>query len=139
MNRTLRLCLLAIIALYSAAATGQTIYGNEWIDYNKTYYKFKVGKDGIYRIPKSALDAAGVPVAVTGQQFLLFRNVQEVLVYTTTAVSVGYGDYIEFYGTIADGQLDKLLYEKPEWQTTDKISLFTGTACYFLTYDNGSN
>ena len=33
-------------------------YNNEWIDYSKTYYKFKVGANGLYRIPQAVLASA---------------------------------------------------------------------------------
>lgn len=35
-------------------------YNNEWIDFNKTYYKIKVGADGLYRIPYSVLQSNGL-------------------------------------------------------------------------------
>ena len=31
-------------------------YNNEWIDYTKTYYKFKVGASGLYRISSTTLN-----------------------------------------------------------------------------------
>ena len=34
------------------------VYNNEWIDYNKTYYKFTVGNTGLYRINQANLPAA---------------------------------------------------------------------------------
>lgn len=114
-------------------------YGNEWIDYNKTYYKFKVGKEGIYRINKNALDAAGVPATVSGGNFILYRNGQEVTVYTTTTGTFGASDYIEFFGAKNDGSFDKGLFQDPSWQSDPGASLFSDTACYFLTYDNQSN
>lgn len=137
MDRLIRLCIFIFAIACSASAVAQTIYGNEWIDYNKTYYKFKVGKEGVYRIPKSALDAAGIPT-LQGQQFILYRDGQEVPIYTSNNSTFGTNDYIEFYGTKADGKLDKLLYQNPDWQPTDRINLFTDTACYYLTFDNGS-
>src|SRR5262245_60529540 len=104
-------------------------YGNEWIEqigYNKTFYKFKVGKNGIYRINKAALDAAGVPPNITGKQFMLFRNGQEVPLFTTTDNSFSSNDYIEFYGTKNDGKpLDSLLYGDPNIHADDRISLFS--------------
>ena len=48
-------------------------YNNEWIDYSKTYYKFKVGANGLYRIPQSVLAGAGMG-SVPAQQFQLFRT-----------------------------------------------------------------
>jgi hypothetical protein len=49
---------------------------NEWIDYSKTYYKFKLAADGLYRIPFITLQQAGLS-NVPMEQFQLFRNGQE--------------------------------------------------------------
>ena len=52
MNRIFLLLLLVVgLKGYSQQ------YNNEWIKYNQTYYKFKVGRTGLYRIPKTVLDA----------------------------------------------------------------------------------
>lgn len=120
-------------------AYAQYPYGNEWINYNNTYYKFKVGANGIFRIAKSALDAAGVPATINGNQFMLYRDGQEVPVYVTTNGSFSAGDYIEFYGKKLDGKLDLELYKDATAQANDRNSLFTDTACYYLTYDNQTN
>lgn len=127
--------LLLIISSFGSplVSAGQT-YGNEWIKYNLTYAKFKVGREGIYRIPQTALPAqlASSP----GSQMRLYRDGQEVPIYVTTNGAFGSGDYIEFYGRMADGLLDKQLYDNPVWQPNDRISMFTDTAAYFLTADN---
>lgn len=118
------------------AQSGQ--YGNEWIDYNKTYYKFKVGRAGVCRIYRSSLDAAGLPSNVAGSNFSLYRDGQEVPVFVSSETMSG-SDYIEFWATGGDGMLDKELYLQPDFQPSDRISLFTDSAAYFLTYDNASN
>ena len=41
--------LVGLFVLFGLAA-GAQVYNNEWIDYTKTYYKFRVGKDGLCRI-----------------------------------------------------------------------------------------
>ena len=108
-------------------------YNNEWIDYSKTYYKFKVGATGLYRIPASVLAAAGLGSA-TAQSFQLFRNGKEVPVYTSVASgTLSISDYIEFWGQINDGVADKPLYRNAAYQHTDHWSLETDTAVYFLT------
>jgi hypothetical protein len=108
-------------------------YNNEWIDFSKTYYKFKVGADGLYRIPQSVIAAAGLGTTPV-QNFQLFRNGQEVPVYTSVASGVlGAADYIEFWGHANDGGPDKVLYRNPAYQHTDKLSFETDTAVYFLT------
>ncbi len=107
-------------------------YNNEWIDYTKTYYKFKVGGTGLYRIPQPVLAANGMS-GVTAQNFQLFRNGQEVPIYTSTNGVLGGSDYIEFWGQINDGVPDKPLYRSPAYQHTTQWSLETDTAVYFLT------
>jgi hypothetical protein len=134
--RILSLLLSCVATLQVSAQSGP--YGNEWIDYSKTYYKFKVGKTGICRIYRSALSAAGLPSSVTGSNFMLFRDGQEVPVFVSNE-TMGGSDYIEFWGTKSDGTFDKELYVKPEFQPNDRTSLFTDTAAYFLTYDNGNS
>ena len=111
-------------------------YSNEWIDYTKTYWKFKVGSEGIFRISKSSLDAAGLPGSLNGSDLVLYRNGQEVSLFVSNSGSMASGDYIEFYGTANDGQQDKELYLGPDKYANENISLFNDTAVYFLTVDN---
>lgn len=119
-------------------AVGNAQYHNEWIDYNKTYWKFKAGTEGIFRIDKTSLDAAGVPAA-NGADYLLYRDGKEVAVFVTNNGAFSGSDYIEFYATGNDGQLDKELYLAADKYTNDNISLFNDTACYFLTIDNSKS
>lgn len=111
-------------------------YGNEWIDYSKTYYKFKLAKTSIYRIPYSVLISAGMsPAVLKGTSFKLFRNGQEVPLYVTTNNQFSSSDYIEFYGEMNDGKPDSLLYKTPSDQPSTVKSLFTDSATFFLTLD----
>lgn len=127
-----------LLLLLPAAMMAQQ-YNNEWINFTQTYYKFKVGKDGVYRISQSVLAAAGLggtPV----QQFQLWRNGQQVPFYSTIATgAMGTSDYIEFWGQANDGKPDKPLYRDPSYQHSDKISLQTDTAVYFLTVNAAGN
>src|ERR1700735_2071184 len=85
-----------VILLFSLGLSAQP-YNNEWINFSNTYYKFKVGSNGVYRITQPVLASAGlgnVPV----QNFQLFRNGKEVPIYTTAASgTLGSSDYIEFW------------------------------------------
>ena len=58
MRKTL-ICLLVIMGF---AAQAQ-VFNNEWIDYSKTYYKFKVARTGLYCIRPSYLNADGLSTA----------------------------------------------------------------------------
>lgn len=121
-----------LFLMMSLGLCAQT-YNNEWIDFSKTYYKFKVGADGLYRIPQSVLAGAGLG-ATPAEYFQLFRNGQPVPIYTSVASgTLGASGYIEFWGQMNDGKPDKPLYRNPAYQHTDKWSLQTDTAVYFLT------
>ncbi len=124
--------LLFLFILNGTVAKAQT-YNNEWIDYNKTYYKFKVGVTGLYRIPQSTLVTIGIG-SVQAQHFQLWRNGEQVPVYTSIQTGIlSATDYIEFWGKINDGKPDKALYRNPDFQQNDAWSLNTDTAAYFLT------
>jgi Peptidase family C25 len=125
-----------IFTLLLILVTGRAFaqpYNNEWIDFSKTYYKFKVTADGLYRIPSSVLTTAGLSAA-DAKDFQLFHNGVEVPVYTSVASGpMGPSDYIEFWGQKNDGKADKPLYRNPAYQHTDKVSLQSDTSVYFLT------
>ena len=120
----------------------QQPYNNEWIDYSKTYYKFKVGTTGLYRIPqillKSTLLSNGTAnlASIPAEQFQLWRNGKQIPLSTSIVTGLlGANDYIEFWGEKNDGQPDKYLYRSPEYQQSDRVSLQTDTAAFFLTFD----
>lgn len=130
--------LLPIFLLISIAAYCQT--NNSWIDYNKTYYKFKVGSTGLYRISQATLTSIGIG-NTSADRFQLWRNGEEVRLYTTSASGpLAAGGYIEFWGVMNDGKKDTKLYLNPDYQLSDRWSLETDTAAYFLTVNNtGTN
>ena len=127
-----------VFLLFGLGVSAQT-YNNEWINFSNTYYKFKVGSNGLYRIPQSVLATAGmgnVPV----QNFQLFRNGKEVPIYTSAASgTLGNTDYIEFWGQMNDGAPDAPLYRNPIYQHTQHTSLETDTAVYFLTVNSSGS
>ena len=134
MRKIFTLCLILIAGIAIAQP-----YNNEWIDYSKTYYKFKVTVDGLYRIPASVLAGAGLSAA-DAKDFQLFRNGVEVPVYTSVnSGPLSSTDYIEFWGQMNDGKADKPLYRNPAYQHTDKWSLQSDTAVYFLTLNPSGN
>lgn len=115
------------------------VYNNEWIDYSKTYYKFKVGKTGLYRISQSVLSSAGLGSA-PAEYFQLWRNGKQIPIYTSVAAGVlSASDYIEFWGEMNDGKPDRELYRDPNWQLNDKWSLETDTSAYFLTVNTDAS
>lgn len=122
-----------LLLLILPAAMMAQQYNNEWINFNQTYYKFKVGVTGLYRIPQSVLNTAGLG-SVPVQQLQLWKNGKQVPFHSTVSTgTLGAADYLEFWGEINDGKADKDLYLQPQYQHTDKVSLQTDTAVYFIT------
>lgn len=128
----LKKIITGLLMVFAGIALQAQTYNNEWIDYSKTYYKFKVGATGLYRINQSVLATAGlnnVPV----ENFRLIRNGKQVPVYTSVnAGSLPANGYIEFWGEQNDGKPDKALYKNAANHLADKFSLQTDTAAYFL-------
>ncbi len=115
------------------------MYNNEWINTNQTYFKFKVGKTGLYRIPQSTLVAAGL-TNVPVEQLELYRNGVQVPFYPSVPSGIlPANGYIEIWGEINDGKTDRVLYRQQRFQHTTKVSLFTDSAAYFLTTGSGAN
>jgi hypothetical protein len=124
-----------LLLLTGFAATAQQ-FNNEWIQFSQTYYKIKIANDGVYRIPKSLLDAMGIGGAQV-QNFELWRNGEKVPFYPSISSGVLPGNgYLEFWGEKNDGKPDRVLYRQPEFQHTTKYSLQTDTAIYFLSVSN---
>src|SRR5258706_16146258 len=108
------------------------VYNNEWINYNNTYYKFKVGATGLYRISQATLSSLGLG-STPVEQFQLWRNGQEISLYTSAQTGPMAGsDYIEFWGEMNDGKPDNVLYRNTGFQLNDKWSLQTDTTAFFL-------
>src|SRR5665647_880812 len=131
--------LLVFFIIISVSAFAQP-YPNSWIDYNKTYYKFTIGKTGLFRIPQSTLNSIGLG-NIPAEQFQLWRNGEEVGLYTSVATGpLSSSNYIEFWGLMNDGKKDTKLYRDPNYQLSDYYSLETDTASYFLTVNpTGTN
>jgi len=134
----MRIIVSFLICFSFLVSTHAQSYNNEWIDFNKTYYKFPVGSDGIYRISQPSLSTIGLGV-VPAQNFQLWRNGKEIPLYTSVPSGVlGSNGYLEFYGEMNDGKADKALYKYDSLQIADKWSLYTDTAMYFLTVNSSS-
>src|SRR5690349_2837772 len=110
----MRKILIIVFTLATVAAKAQL--NNSWIDYSKTYYKFKVAKTGLYRINQSTLASLGL-TNTPAEYFQLWRNGKEQRLFTSVATGPFTGsDYIEFWGKSNDGAADNALYLKPGYQ-----------------------
>lgn len=114
--------------------------GNEWINYQQTYFKIPVTQKGLYRITYAELQNAGFDLSANPQQIQVFRRGVEQAI---TVAGEGDGrldgsDYIEFFGVGNDGSRDAELYVPKESQTNPYVSLFTDNSYYFLTVSQGA-
>ncbi|MEZ0607329.1 C25 family cysteine peptidase [Fibrella sp. WM1] len=132
-----RLYYLTVTMLLSIGAYAQQpVLGNEWINYQQTYYKIPVAQKGLYRLTTSDLQKAGVPVATLDPRTLqLFhRGVEQAIwVEGETDGTFDAADYVEFIGRGNDGLPDSALYRPTSAQPHPYYSLYSDTTAYFLT------
>ncbi len=136
----MRKYIFTLLLLLSGFFSTAQVYYNEWIDYSKTYYKFKIGRNGLYRINQSSLAAIGL-ATTPAEHFQLWKNGQEVALFTSVSSgTLGNTDFLEFYGEMNNGVPDKQLYKYDSLQMCDHWSILTDTAAYFLTVNvTGTN
>ena len=78
MNNSLSRIYTIFFMLFFISTTALGQYGNEWINPGQTYYKIKVGSNGIYQVNYAALSDAGIPVnTINPKNIQLFRNGEE--------------------------------------------------------------
>lgn len=112
-------------------------YGHEWIDYNQQYFKIPSAQTGIYRVSKTELENAGVPVSsINPQHIQVFHRGKEQAIFINGENDGTWdnGDYVEFYGIRNDGSRDFRLYKSPSQWLNPNYNLYTDTTAYFLTW-----
>jgi hypothetical protein len=135
--KRLLLSILVLVA-FNSATVAQS-FMNEWIDYNKTYHKFYVGSNGLYRISQAKLDSLGIGNS-DASHFQLWRQGKEVPLYTSSASgALPANGFIEFWGEVNDGEWEKRMYLEERYQINPHISNFTDTSTYFLTVNTAGN
>lgn len=142
---TIKVFFTAVILVWAGLTAGtaqaQQVYGNEWIDYSKTYHKLQVVETGLYKLDYAYLQQLGLE-SVNPQHLQLFRRGKEVPIYVAGEADgrLDPQDYMEFYGERNDGALDEELYKNPAHQVHQLYSMYTDTAAYFLTVNpTGAN
>ena len=130
--------LLALLGIGSPTF-GQ--FGNEWINYNQSYYRIPVIKNGIHRLTYEDLSSAGVPVnSIDPRRVQVFRRGTEQAInfhYLEAPADNQFeaGEYLEFYGEKNDGATDVDLYKNPAHHPHPYYNLYSDTATYFLTWN----
>jgi hypothetical protein len=141
MKQTLKRILLFCFIIWSNLSYCQ-YYGNEWIDYSQTYYKFPIVQTGIYKLDYATLINSGIPVSsFSSSNIQMFGKEQEIPLYIVDGGDdiLDAGDYILFYAEKNDGWLDTTLYETKEDVGNPYYSLFNDTIQYFFTWNNSTS
>lgn len=132
---------ILLLSLFSVSAKAQS-YGNEWINYSQSYYKFKIYETGIYKIDYITLVNAGIPVtSFTSSNIQLFGKQQQIPIHIVDGGDNNFdpGDYFLFYAQKNDGWLDSTLYVDPNGIGNPSYSLYNDTINYFFTWNNQNN
>lgn len=114
-----------------------TLYGNEWVNYSQSYFKFKIVEDGLYRLSYEQLTQAGIPIAeLQASQLRLYRLGDQVPLYASKSNGpLAAGDFLEFYGHKNRSELDRHLFADPNTNMlNEEYSMYTDSSTYYLTW-----
>jgi hypothetical protein len=129
--------LLALFFIFHTSYIQAQRFGNEWINFQQTYFKIPVAQKGIYRLTTSELRQAGFPVGTVNPTAVqLFFRGQEQAIFVQGEADNRFDDtdFIEFYGEGNDGTQDSLLYIPHSAQPHKIYNLYSDTTAYFLTW-----
>ena len=114
---------------------GEIFYGNEWIDYDKTYVKISVEEDGIYRVTRDQLMTGGVPInSISSQNLVMFHFGESISFYVDPDE-----EFIEFYGERNRSELDRFIYLDDASILNPEYSVASNTSAYFVTWEDEIN
>ncbi len=139
---TVMLCFTFTFIIHAQMYVGvDTLYGNEWIDYDLPHYKVMVAENGIYRLSYQDLINKGIAANnIDGTNYRLYHMGEEIPIHVSSNNAFGANDYIEFFGKKNQSELDEFLYNFPETDLLNpEYSLFTDSSAYFLTWEAGSS
>ena len=115
---------------------------NEWINYDQSYFKFPIAKDGVYRIDFQQLVNAGLNIgSLDPRNMQIFAKGVEQPIYIQGEFdgSFDLNDFIEFYGEKNDGWYDHVLFSDSAHVLNPFVSMYTDTLYYFLTWNSSVN
>ena len=107
------------------------LYGNEWINKEQIYFKFKVGKDGLYKISYEDLIANAFPSTFNGSQLQVWRFGKEIPLFVLNNNNWAAGDHLLFFGEKNRSELDATLFSNPSKEMLNpEYSMYSDTAVY---------
>lgn len=134
--------ILLMCFLFAPFSNLSAIQTDDWIQEGQPYWKFKVASEGAYQIKYNDLQQVSNKdlSAINPAYFTLYRlgNEKPILVNKGIDGKFNPGDHITFYGQSNDGTLDTGLYLNPDSIGDKPQSLYTDSAVYFLTWNQGN-
>jgi hypothetical protein len=140
-NIYLQKLFFATLLLFCEIKSNAQDFGDSWINFDQTYYKIPVAREGIYKITPEFLQKNKVGpefFASNSQLQIWHRGVQQAITVVSSGDSLKTGDYILFYGTKNDGTQDAQLYFPKTDFYNQHTNLFSDTTAYFLTLSKKS-
>lgn len=135
MGKVKNIIIFILVTGLSSGLTAQP-YGHEWIDFDQSYYKIRIARDGIYRITYDDLLQAGImDQDPDPRDIQVFHRGKEMAIQVRGELDASFdpGDFILFYGQRNDGDLDSLLYKNGA-QPHAYYNLYSDSSGYFLTW-----
>jgi len=113
-------------------------YGNSWINYSQTYFKFPITKDGIYRIDSTALSTKFNLQTLNPKNLQLFvkGKEQHLFIFGESDNKINLNDYIEFYASHLQRDYDSLLYAGVNYVPNPYVPIFNDTLYGYLTVNS---
>lgn len=120
---------------------GQTMFGNEWIDFNKKYVKVQTLEEGMHIVSYNDLVSNGLSASqLVGSDLTMHCEGEEVPIYVTSNGSWSPTDFLIFYGQKNDGAMDAFMFEDAELeQMNPKVSIYSDEKNYYVSINPNSN
>ena len=109
---------------------GQQAFGNEWIDYDKSYLRIPVGQDGMHIVTYDDLLLAGWAAdELQGQHFSMYYQGKQVPIWVSNEGLLAENDHLIFYGEKNRTSLEDFIFHQPDRQMLNpEYSLFSDTS-----------
>jgi hypothetical protein len=129
-----------VLALFSTFVFAQN-YGNSWISFNQTYYKFPVTKSGLFRIDSTTLASKFNLQTLNPKNLQLFIKGKQQALYIKgeSDNKINVNDYIEFYASYLRRDFDSLLYAQINYHPSPYFPYFNDTIFGYLTAATSTN
>lgn len=116
-------------------------YGNEWVNFSQTYFKFPITKEGIYRIDSATLATKFNLQTLNPKNIQVFLKGKEQFIYIKGEADdkINMNDYIEFYANHYRREFDSLMYSDISYIPAPYTPLFNDTIFAYIGYNNSTN